>query len=163
MAVWMIGILGLYHSPLIRQPSQQVTEMDVYGGEWFLQFKNPAVTLGGMGYFPSVQFVRFGYNAINSNPTLLQSGYHRVPNRLGYDRFINLGQAVGSDQYLITTERFQLASINPILSSQGITVIPFFWPGFRTNDFARLSQDQSVDKLYSNGEFDVWWVSRRYP
>jgi hypothetical protein len=168
LSFWAIGTFGLYHSPWISQPSWQITQMDIRGIEWFLQNKDNDVSFSGMGYAHGVPYATHGYHSAISREDLMQPVLQMVrdveealPTGFGYDRFATLGESMDQDRYLIIARRFQAATANPRLSTQGLSVIPLFWPGFRPADFARLNQDPSVSKLYSNGELDIWRVNAR--
>ncbi len=171
LIVWIIGASGIYHSPWISQPSWQITYTDVQGITWFLQNKDHDVPFSAMGYPHGVQYTADGYHAAFSREDFMESirqifrDIEQVlPPRFGYDHFTMLGESMdqGQGQYLIIARRFQIATADPNLSSQGLTVVPLFWPGFQLTDFARLEEDPSVNKLYSNGEWDIWRV-RAWP
>jgi hypothetical protein len=165
LAFWIISALGIYHSPWIAQPGWQITRMDIQGIEWFLQNKDNDTPFSAMGYPHGVQYIAHGYRSAFSREDLMESirqifydVEQTLPTRFGYDHLTTLGESMTQDQYLIVAKRFQIATADPVLSSEGLTVVPLFWPGFQPTDFDRLEEDPSVSKLYSNGEWDVWQV-----
>jgi hypothetical protein len=166
LSFWVIGALGIYHSPWIWQPSWQITHEDVQGIEWFLQNKDNDISFSAMGYPHGVPYVVLGHRSATVREDLtppvlqmLRDPELVLPTGFGYDRLETLGESLDQDRYLLIARRFQIATADPRLRSEGLTVIPLFWPGFRPADFERLDQDPSASKLYSNGEFDVWHVN----
>jgi len=165
-SVWMIGVLGVYHSPWISQPSWQITQTDIEGVEWFIQRKEAKIMFSALGYSHGIPYVILGYHSASWREDMSHSvaqmwrGASRVlPKRFGYNQTAMLGESMGENRYLLLTQRFQIATANPHLSTKGLTVIPLFIPGFQPADFVQLNQDPTVDKLYSNGGLEVWWVS----
>jgi hypothetical protein len=166
LTVWVVGMLGLYHSPWILQPSWQITRMNAQGIQWFFQNKDNGVLFSAMGYPYGTQYTTYGYRAAFSREDYIESlrqmiyDIERVlPIGFGYDRFATLGESMNQDRYLMIAKRFQIAAADPTLSSQGLKVVPLFWRDIQLTDLARLEDDPSADKLYSNGELDVWYVN----
>lgn len=166
LAFWAIGAFGIYHSPWISQPSWQITRQDVRAIEWFLRNKDDDVSFSAMGYPHGVPYVTLGHHETTTRADLTEPVLQMLhdledvlPTGFGYGRWATLGEALEEDRYLLIARRFEIATADPHLRSEGLAVVPLFWRGFQPADFEELLQDPSVSKLYSNGEFDIWWVS----
>ena len=165
LSFWALGAFGIYHSPWISQPSWQITQEDVRGIEWFLENKDVDVPFSAMGYPQGVPYVALGHSAATTREDLtkpvlqmLRDLEQVLPAGFGYNRSTTLGNSLDGDRYLLIARRFQIATEDPRLRSSGLTTIPLFWPGFQPADFENLNRDPSVSKLYSNGEFDIYYV-----
>ena len=163
---WVIGILGIYQSPWVLQPNFQITTEDVKGTDWFFQNKRIEVLYSTMGYIPTLPYYSLGNIVAHSREDIRQSNSQMMKNYesvlpigFGYNRFSTIGEALQESRYLILTKRFYLINSDP-LNFKWLTVDPrIFTPGFQSEDFEKLDNDPSVEKLYSNGEFDIFFAS----
>jgi len=139
-----LSIFTVYHSPLILQPNWQVTQMDMRGSGWVgSNVKVPRHELAPMGWL---------------------GGYHwvKIPDHFGYREHERLGDSISRDTYIMLTKRFKLAALDPTLATKGMMISgDLARPGFDECDFERLEKDASVDRLYTNGEFEVLLAARR--
>ena len=135
-----IGIFSIYRSPWILQPNWQITYADISGANWVSEYREleiPVTEMGWVQAYPQVE----------------------IPDHFGYPEHETLGESIDKDTYLIIAERFKQASDDPILSERGMMSPPIIAsPGFNEDDFARIEIDQSVNKLYSNGEFEIFFA-----
>jgi hypothetical protein len=139
----VLGVLSVYHSPYILQPSWQMTLHDVRGSEWFrahtdVPSPGPFVTLG--------------------IPRVSADGHLRVPEHFGYSTQDRLGQSFSTDLFMLIGKRFRLSASDPALSRTAISDARLASPGFSPDDLQRLGRDASLEKLYTNGELDVFLV-----
>jgi hypothetical protein len=139
----IVGVLGVYHSPFIAQPSWQVTQRDLRGTEWFrnhtgLQSKGIFATLGV--------------------PPALAWGAVLIPEHFGYESNGTVGQSLPTDTLLVKGSRFDLSCTHPILSDTLVADPRLARPGFDAGDLRQLERDATVSKVYSNGELEVLLV-----
>jgi len=139
----VLGVLSVYHSPYILQPSWQITLHDVRGSEWFwahAEVPGPGalITLG--------------------IPRVRADGLVQVPEHFGYATNATLGESFPIDLYMLIGERFRLSAADPVLSRAAISDARLASPGFNRDDLQRLTRDRSVQNLYSNGELDAFLV-----
>jgi hypothetical protein len=139
----VLGVLSVYHSPYVLQPSWQVTHRDVDGAEWFLDHT---------AYASRDRFATLGI------PRIAADGLVVMPQHFGYSTNDRLGQSLPIDLHVLIGERFRLSAADPTLSKAAISDQRLASPGFETTDLHRLNVDRSVQKLYSNGELDVFLV-----
>jgi len=131
-----IGVFSVYRSPWISQPNWQITRMDLCGADWFGSYKAPDFAFAPMGWIG-------GYH------------YFKMPYHLGYPEQESVGEVVGKETYIVLTERFKQASAEPALEEWMNIPGCFARPGFNKEDFARIEEDPSVNKVYTNKEFEV--------
>jgi hypothetical protein len=120
-----------------------------------------------MGYPSGATSSIFGYEFAmsrederNSILKMTRDYESMLPPNFGYDHFSMLGESYIKDIYLIITKRFLMASDDPYLEEKGVSVLPlFFTRGYSSSDFEKLKNDPSVDKIYTNGEFDILHIN----
>ncbi len=137
------SVAAVYHSPFVLQPSWQVTWHDVHGTRWF----RDRAALAERGIFANLGIPRAWAN-----------GRVEVPDHFGYATNDRLGQWLPIDLFVLTGERFHLGTSDPVLSRTVVSNPSLARPGFTTTDFQQLTLDGSVQRLYSNGELDVFFV-----
>ncbi|MDW7775546.1 MAG: hypothetical protein SCH39_04300 [Methanosarcinales archaeon] len=138
----MLGIFTIYRSPWIYQPNMQITQMDMDGLAWS----------GGH----VVNGTRFGYLG-------WPGGYNPIvlPDHFGHPEFGTFGESLGQDMTFIMTERFWLAADDPTLSRSSVVPPGLSAQGFDGEDIERLELDSSVERWYTNGEFELLYVNAK--
>lgn len=146
----ILSISSLYPSPYVIQPNPSITQMDINGAEWYLKFKNPAIN----NIFIMTPMYRFAAGVLGpiESEKLLGSPYleAKIPDHFNYTVSTNLGSSYNQNKYCMIT----------MLDK---TVYDAAWKAigrFHKEDFKELEKDFSVDKLYSNGETDVFYIHR---
>jgi hypothetical protein len=137
----VIAIFGVYHSPFTLQVSWQITHADGAGTTWFFTHYGEQMPYGTMGVPPAYALSKA-----------------KIPEHFNYTQANTLGSSLERDTYLLLTERFQMANAHPILSQAMISDARLVTPGFTTTDFEQLDRDHSAEKIYSNGEFDIYLI-----
>ena len=136
----ILSIFSIYRSPWILQSNWQITYADISGANWISEYREPEMPVTEMGWIQA-------YPQVD------------IQEHFGYLDYETLGESIDKDTYLILTERFKQASVDPVLFEKGMISPPIIArPGFNEVDFAQIEIDQSVDKLYSNGEFEVFFA-----
>ena len=135
----VLGIFTIYRSPWIYQPNMQITQMDVDGLAW------------SSGHV--VNGTRFGYLGWPGgyNPIILTAHF-------GHPEYGTFGESLEQDMTFIMTDRFRQAADDPTLSRSSVVPPGLSAQGFDSEDIERLEQDSSVDRWYSNGEFELLYV-----
>ena len=142
----IIGVFSVYPSPHLKVGNLQVTEMDFDGMEWFFEHKNSDRTF----YFDQLPFraphALFGCDAPKPKTV---GRFYQVPQHLGYEANKTLAYSFKYDAYIVLSERVKAIKTK-------------LWPdigGYTLSDLYRLSSDPAVDKIYFNGELEIWKVS----
>jgi hypothetical protein len=138
-----VGLIAVYHSPFVLQPSWQVTWSDVRGTEWF----QDRSALAERGVFATLGI-----------PRAWADGRVEIPDHFGYATNDRMGQSLPIDLHLLIGERFRLSTSDPVLSRTVVSNPRLAKLGFNPTDLQRLGRDPTVEKLYSNGELEVFLV-----
>ena len=146
-----ISILSVYRSPWILQHNWQVTYSYAHGGNWFSDHNCPDIISNGMGYY---QCSKPAYYRYGNDPERI------IPEHFNYTYHETLGESFAQDRYVVVTQICKLANANPILAD--VRMDPVIQWGFNESDFYRFEHnDSSANKLYSNGEFWVYFVKTK--
>lgn len=140
-----ISILSLFPSPYITQPTSQVTFMTVSGVAWFSEYRNSEyseITI----LTPTYRFADsiLGFDASRDS----FGSYDPIPNHFNYSQFDYLGASYDEDKYALIT-KLDTVLYDTVWKPVG---------RFTKNDFERMKLDISINKLYTNGEFDIHYV-----
>lgn len=146
-----ISVFAVYRSPWILQQNWQVTYHYMDGSEWFSDHHCPDIISNGMGYYQCSKPTRPRYG---NDPERI------IPEHFNYTYHETLGESFAQDRYIIITQRCKLANADPVLANARMD--PQIQWGFNESDFYRFeNHDESTNKLYSNGEFWVYFVESR--
>lgn len=150
----VFGGLYMYRSPYRLAPNDQTTYQRIEGTDWFLKHKDRDATTSGFGRFRPYRYAAFLLTPRERverkdipywvEPPIMPA-YH-----FGYDTHQTLGESYPEDAYLAITQ-LDKAIYSEVYSKMASI-------RFEPQDFERLNYDHSLDKLYSNGEFEIWWV-----
>ena len=146
------ALFNLFPSPIIKMHNYQVTSSDFDGMNWFLSNRDESLSVNDIYVWP--YNLATGLRGIAYQKANLQyhgAAYTLPPNHFGYLNYTMLGHEYSEDHYLLInkiSEEFyvQVASDRPSLMR------------FTPQDFKRLLSDNSVHKLYSNGEFKSFYI-----
>ncbi len=133
----LIGIFGIYRSPYIFQPNWQITKMDIAGNDWLRSRMPEKFDFAPMGYI------------------YRPSHYFKMPEHFGYNNITYIGEKINSTLYIALTKRFVLCALDPALKTFINSPDNLAKPGFNELDFIKFQDDRSLNRLYSNGEFDI--------
>ena len=152
VSVSISGMLKLYPSPYILSISWQTTQTEVEGMNWLFHNKDLNIKISGI----SIAQHRFADLLLTPEEKREQKIPRRLPEELrvpfhfGYDNHSSLSASYEKDVYLGLTQRDESIYIDVFPEIAELRWYP--------SDFEKLEHDRGVDKLYSNGGFDVWYV-----
>ena len=135
-----VGTFTVYHSSWIFSPSWHITNMDVKGSDWFSEHRNTSLKFDAMGVDPSLMLGTVGL----------------IPMHFNYTQHSTLGESLAHDSYAAINKRCKVANADPMMTKARLSMRSGW--GFNGEDFDKLEGDQNVAKLYSNGEFDVFFI-----
>lgn len=143
----LIGIFGVYSSPMVYSPNPQVTYAEIAGAEWLIGKGSPETTVTTISTYDRLERALLGMEGARQreHPRF----EHGLPDHFGYDQYEMLSQPFKNEIYL------SLSKYDRLLYTEGA------WARvarFDYDDFAKLAGDPSVDKLYTSGEVDVWYI-----
>jgi len=152
----VLSIFNKYPSPHVHQPNGQCTHMEIAGANWTLNYNDQSsgkVTHIGQGlrrYAIAIHGQVWYYHSpvpidpTYPNPPVL------IPDHFGYQQYKTIGESVSESVYFVLTK------LDRVLYEEiWKPPIPTRWS---REDFDELEHDPTADKLYSNGEFDVWYI-----
>lgn len=158
LLLFLNGAMKLYPSQYTLEANQQVTKTETMGMNWFLNnndvsIEMTAITLapGRFSHFLLTSEERIGrIDLQNLSGGLYISNFLKVPYHFGYDTNSSLGDFYNSSTFLILTSQDRIIYHEIYPEIESLRYLP--------QDFARLAQDSTLDKLFSNGGLDVYLI-----
>jgi hypothetical protein len=152
LSCWFAGFVSAFGWLFIKQPNQQVTHMEAAGVKWLAEHKADTVSadLNRMmsrftdGLFGTEWRTKRGIYRVAGTTSPIGA----LPRHLGYSSRQQLGEWFDEDVYVP-------------LSTYDRTFHAVFFPEFdqfEANDFEALHRDTSADRVFSDGEFEVWYI-----
>ena len=152
VGVSISGMLKLYPSPYILSTSWQTTQTEVEGMNWLFQNRDLDIKI------TSISIAQYRFSRLLLTPDELKAQKIpwqvpeelRVPRHFGYDNHSSLSASYEKDVYLGLTQKDKSVYVDVFPEMAECRWYP--------SDFEKLEYDRGVDKLYSSGEFDVWYI-----
>lgn len=145
------GISKVYPSPYTLSTSWQTTRTEIAGMTWFIYSKNTEMNTFGLSVAPG-SFAMFLLPREESarREDIPRGILTRPPWHFGYDEHTRLGECYNEDEYMVlsTSGRLLYVEVYPKMAELR----------YSQDDYAKLEEDQSVDKLYSNSGVDFYYV-----
>ena len=139
------GTLKLHGSPYIYIPNNQVTCAELQGWQWLISQKNSEVkVLSFVGKRIPTMFL--GKEEANRQARIWRN---TQPDHFGYDQFDSLGESFTEDRYMLLSKWDRQLYVDGAWSVVG---------RFKQADYNKLESDKSVNRLYTTGEMEAWWV-----
>jgi hypothetical protein len=151
ISVFALGVARFYPSSYILVANEQVTRTEITGMEWFFNNKEISTPITSI-YITPRRFADFLLDSEErrQHRPVLKREEISPPWHFGYTEHVTLGESYAEDNYLLLSDidRVTYEEVFP-----GMAEIRFL-----PNDFEELENDPSIDKLYSNGGMDVWYI-----
>lgn len=144
----MLSVSSLYNSPNVVRPNPSITQMDMTGTDWFVNYHNKEILTTTI--MSPVHLFMDGIIGRVEEKKIFGSPYRHttVPDHFNYTNMSKLGKSYLEDRYMMVT-KFDTVIYSTVWSKVG---------RFNYQDFDRLSGDTSVEKLYSNGETEIFFI-----
>ena len=149
------GLSVLYPSPYSLQESFQTTKEEVYGMTMLLDYRNLNFDIinTNLAYWRFAQIILSPEEIQAQNiPVSVPSIYSQAaPYHFGYDNHTTFAASYTDKAYLLVTQRDRTVytDIFPAMANNRFTAA----------DFNQLPGDLSLYRIYTNGEFDSYYVS----
>ena len=145
---------NIFFSPITRSANHQVTQMEMNGMEWLLDYSDEEILIDDLSFEQyRFTYALMGPNAAKGVKNIRSwSAVHHPPRHFNYTQNRMLGQSYQEDRYLVITKlcRESAHRIFPEYSDK--------W-SFNPNDFNNLDgHDPSVSRVYANNEVDIFYV-----
>ncbi|MCL0058165.1 DUF1616 domain-containing protein [Dehalococcoidia bacterium] len=154
-ALFIHGILIIYPSPYVVSASWHTTQTEVAGMDWTFHHRDLDLPITGISIAPH----RFAHLLLTPEeqaeqriPWYLPEDI-RVPHRFGYDNYTSLSASFKNDLYMAVLERCRSIYLDVLPELAEIRWMP--------GDFERLEHDQGLNKIYTNGGFDLWKINAK--
>ncbi|MBN2239583.1 MAG: hypothetical protein JW712_07405 [Dehalococcoidales bacterium] len=145
----ILSILQLFPSPYFFRPNVQMTHMDKAGITWYWEQKSRDMVTYVITTQPErLAHLIYGRNNALSRPDILTKTPY-IADHFGYDENANAGDSFSQDEYLVMPELSR-------------TVYLTLWEDvgrFNESDFEKFYNDPTVNRLYTNGEFETYLVT----
>lgn len=157
LGIWTSNMIALYPSPYLLAPNPHDTQTELKGMDWLFHHRDWSLRLSGSSITPG------RYAFILTPEEKKQRGYIRAtlweedlaPYHFGYDKYLWLGQSYKQNKYLALTQRDRVYYTEMFPELVELRFLP--------EDFVRLENDPTLDKLYANSGFDVYYVHTSAP
>lgn len=154
LALVVISVASMYSSPLVADSGHQVSRMELDGMDWTLDHRNESIKIEEFG----IQQYRHEHlrQGVDSSSSTIRREGTLPPDHFNYTRYGTLGRSYREDHYLVVTRL-------------GRIVYPVNFPDYRdqwrftAGDFRRLQYDQTVARVYDNGEFETYRIDASHP
>lgn len=144
-----LSIGSVYGDYRTARQHQQVTHTEFAGIEWFQELGNHEVPIITNSPMQLWRFQHY-YGVDSPGRSMPKINFAQLPSHFGYDEHVNIAEALSlQDEYIA------------ILPPDRIAPLVRRTPGFAQwtkEDFIKLNSDPTTNKVYSNGEFEVWRV-----
>ncbi|HUV55722.1 MAG TPA: hypothetical protein VMV84_00680 [Dehalococcoidales bacterium] len=150
LSVSISNIAKVYTSMYVLKANAQTTYSAIAGFDHLLHHKDPELAIAGFYITPSRYATMLLSPEEAKQHKIRSTEEHHLLFHFGYDKYPRIGQSYDEDEYRVITklDRILCVEIKPELAE--------LW--YLPEDFVRLENDPSIDKLYANGEFDYWYV-----
>lgn len=152
-----LSIFNVYESPWKGTAGFHRSHMEEKGLIWYLNYKDTGDPLIMDSELPTTyaQYIQLVYPF---NPTQIvgMGGVGEfIPSHFGYDQKRYLSESIIFPNFFMITTKNTKISVKAAPEYRRYRL-----KQFTDFDFTRLELDKSVNKMYSNSEFDVWNVNR---
>ena len=147
----VFGVLNVYESPWKGSPNKQMTLMDVNGLDWFLGYSNYSIPV--MNQFNPIRKYKLYESTFDNNSADVVTEIKLIPAHFGYYENETMYTTIGhNNRYMITSELIRKSYLAAPKNRRLLI------PRYLDDDFKKLGGDPTVNKLYLNGEFEVWSI-----
>ena len=156
----LVLILGCVNRVLMQYPSSynfacydhQLSRTEVAGMDWFLH--NQDTTTGTVQihllYSRYADFLLTPEERMQREKLPGWFTFQRPPFHFGYPEYSTVGAVCEEDNYMV------LGELDEVMYEEILPRMAEY--RFSRSDFDRLEDDPSLDRLYANGEFTVWFI-----
>jgi len=180
IAAVAISYSAHYYTPWINVASPQLTWSEYSGSGWILDHRQSGIYWNGLSYSHVWPYLFVGYHETHVNMDILNSmnrivlgitlGYLKYPEpppHLGYDKYNVMGRAIleipdYQGLYFVVTQRFFNIKNDPVLSEKSMNAAHLARADIDFSDLEKLYKDYTVDRLYSNGAMDMYYIRPFY-
>jgi hypothetical protein len=145
-----ITVFNVHSSPWVLRANPQITHAEVWGMSWFMNYDSKEFLIDET--FFKQQIMAMGLRGLQNIPFNIRKWPDSLaPDHFGYLRHDNYGALYKQDRYFISN------TLSRIFYE---SVLPQYTHSWRwtPEDFKHLENDLTVDKVYCNVGFEVFYV-----
>jgi len=148
----ILSVFSLYNSPWQARLNSQASDMEFTGMEWTFERRNESFLIEEMPALSQRRFHRAIYSSSAEEINIRKGRQTELTPHFGYEGNETLGSQYEEDRYLVISElnRIRYQELYPGWEAAQL---------FVEEDFEKLESDRTVNKIYSNGEFDSYYIS----
>lgn len=151
----IIGIFNIYAGPNKGVQNRHRTEMDIRGLQWYISNRDPQISFVSNHFdLRKIEMYILGYeNYLHDQGDWDQ---RKIPTHFGYHKNATLAETFQNEsRYVVTNENLRKRHL--FASEEARPEVPHYLD----DDFKNLEKDVTVNKIYENGEFELWRVRDR--
>lgn len=145
---FFLGIMTFYPSSYTHLMNPQTSHAEETGYEWYFKTQNDHSIPTGITAAPgrAAEFIIPAEQILNNTYPLYLEGDRQPPKHFGYTNNYSLGESYKNEKGIIILKRDKLR-FSEILPEMSKTQ-------WNLNDFNRLENDRSINRIYVNGDFE---------
>lgn len=143
MTASIISIFSLYSSPYTFKPNAMVTQIDMDGFKWIIIHDTENIE-----YVDIMSRIKRFADPILGIEKTKEYLSTPIPDHFNYTIYSTLGESYQEDKYAVLTQRDKVI----------YDTVWKIWGRFDKEDFDKLENDKTVDKIYTNGASDIWYI-----
>lgn len=151
-----LSLFTVFTGPILYQSSFHMTHMENNGLNWLLQNREDNIPVLVMSYTYYHKYEQYYYEKtfLNRGSRPNEINYNRglIPNHFGYDFNPTLGASLNFKEFYYISSELNRQHHLPLPEDRKER----FTQKVTNEDFERLKNDNSIDLLYSNSEFESW-------
>ncbi len=140
----ILGVFNIHPSPITNYPSSDVSKAEYVGAEWLVTKSN----LTSKIYSVSSEFADRMRDSVLGFEMGSKGSNGHLPPHFGYENYSSINNSVNQSSFIAITA-YDKAYYGKIWTTQG---------SFNLSDFMKLNEDYSSNHVYTDGEFEVWYV-----
>jgi hypothetical protein len=159
ISITYVSTFTFYNSPLTGDANLQVTKKDWAGIEWIVETRNTKRVIQDMGvahwrYSDAINGVKATRIMETQVLESMDTSINPIPDHFSYNNKSSLGESYNISVYMIIT---RLARIR----------YPEAYPNYKElwrytpEDFNQLQDDDTIFRIFNNGDFDVYLIQPR--
>lgn len=147
------GLLTLYPSPYTKSVSYQTTETEFKGVSWLFNYSNINMQITGIYINPS----RYSYLLLTTEERATRKIPFKIPENLKvpfhfeYNNNSSLSAYYKKDVYFEIMEKEKITYLETLPE-----IADFRWT---SDDFKKIEIDKDIDKIYSNSQFNAYYIN----
>ena len=154
--VLVVLVSTVLSAGIAYEDNKHITETTVEGTDWHLTNHDSSLQTKSFRMSYQIQLYLQGYTAGHEAPRTFSrySSVYQLPTNLGYDDNATMAQTLQNRSYLIT-------KVSDIAWARGQPTVNDRPHQYSRANQATLADDRTVNKLYSNGAFDIWLAASK--